>query len=61
MTVTVKVHVNGNYRATVVRTVDGKAEDPLVINPQEERIIPFWHGHKNEYEITEEYLGEKKE
>lgn len=64
MTVSLKVHVNGNYRATVKHTAianDGKeAEMPeTVIGPQEEKTIYFRHGAKNVLEVSEEYLGEK--
>lgn len=54
MTTTVKVHVNGNYRATVVQ--DGKL---VVVNPQEEKTLPHQPGKTNVYTVTEEYLGEK--
>jgi hypothetical protein len=61
MTITVKVHVNGNYQATCKTTVDGQpyGED-IVIGPQEEKQLPHQHGKTNFYEVTEEYLGDKR-
>ncbi|MER8403542.1 hypothetical protein NKH16_02120 [Mesorhizobium sp. M1307] len=59
MTVTVKIHVGGNYRATIKRTVDG-TEDSVQIGPNEEKPVYFQHGKANTFEITEEYLGETK-
>jgi hypothetical protein len=68
MTISVKVHVNGRYRATVVQTVEGQNQTTTVIegaydgspNPSGEGHIWFQHGKTNTFEITEEYLGEKQ-
>ena len=60
MTTTVKVHVNGRYRATVQQKCDGEPYgDPVQINPQEERSFTAFHGKANTFDITEEYLGDK--
>lgn len=59
MTTTVKVHVNGNYKATVTHTVDGKPQEPVEVGPQEEKSFTAYHGSANTFEVTEEYLGEK--
>ena len=56
MTTTVKVHVNGNYRATVVQD----EEEPVVVNPQEERSFSLPHPAHSTFVVTEEYLGDKK-
>jgi len=63
MTVSLKIHVNGKYRATVnhatVRPDGGRAvSTPVVVGPQEEKAIYFQHGVVNELTVTEEYLGE---
>lgn len=64
MTVTLKVHVNGNYRATVKHSVteDGKTTEltPVEVGPQETKDVSFRHGAVNTLEVTEEYLGEKR-
>jgi len=61
MTVSLKVHVNGRYRATVKHTVieNGKetTQPDTVVGPQEEKSINFRHGAKNVLEVSEEYLG----
>lgn len=60
MTTTVKVHVNGNYRATVQHIVDGKPNgEPVQVDPQEEKYFTAYHGKANSFDVTEEYLGEK--
>ena len=60
MTITVKVRVNGNYRATVKQTIEGEEKpDITIVNPQEEKQLYFRHDKTNTFEITEEYLGEK--
>lgn len=56
MTVSIKVHVNGNYRATCLREGD---KEPVIVGPQEEKSLPHTHGQPNVYTVTEEYLGEK--
>lgn len=57
MTTTVKVHVNGNYRATVKQN----DLEPVVVNPQEEKSFYAPHGQTNTFVVTEEYLSDKKE
>ncbi|CAN7167423.1 hypothetical protein LJR234_000359 [Mesorhizobium amorphae] len=60
MTTVVKVHVGGNYLATVQHIVDGKGEgEPVQVKPQEEKYFTVHHGKANSFEITEEYLGDK--
>jgi hypothetical protein len=56
MTVTVKVHVNGNYRCLV--TPPG--QDPVWVGPNEERSFTPPHPVENvEFKLgPEEYLGE---
>lgn len=62
MTTTVRVHVNGNYRATIVQRVEGRpdAEPVMVIGGEADRILNFAHGKTNIFVITEEWLGEQK-
>lgn len=60
MTVSLKVHVNGNYRATVKHTADGKPQADTVVGPQEEKQVYFQHGVENVLTVTEEYLGNEK-
>lgn len=65
MTTTVKVHVNGNYRATVKQFTNEGEEAKLVreetIEPQEEKTFNLHHtdtrGTHSTFDITEEYLG----
>lgn len=59
MTVSIKVHVNGNYRATIKQSVDGALIDTIVVEPQEEKQVFFRHGVENTLVMTEEYLGER--
>lgn len=61
MTTTIKVHVNGNYEATVHQTVEGEdgPRTPLKVGPGEEKVLHFTHGKKNTFVIDEVYLGEK--
>lgn len=63
MTITVKVHVNGNYKATVTHKVDsvikGQLDEVVEVIGTSEKIISFSHGKINSYEIEETYLGEK--
>lgn len=55
MTVSVKVHVNGNYRATCKSFVDGVEQgEPVVVNHGEEKTLPHQHGKTNTYEVSEE-------
>lgn len=55
MTTTVKVHVNGKYRATCKTTIDGEPQgEPVVVGPQEEKALPHQHGKTCVYEVTEE-------
>lgn len=53
MTTTVKVHVNGNYRAVVTRN----GEQVAIVKKGEEKQLPFTHGEANTYEITEEEIS----
>jgi hypothetical protein len=63
MTTTVKVHVNGHYRATVKQDdrepviVEGNYEGSP--NPSGERSFSLPHPAHATFEITEEYLGGK--
>lgn len=57
MTVSLKVHVNGKYRATVKHTANGVEQPDTVVGPQEEKPIYFQHGVENVLTVTEEYLG----
>ncbi|HEX9429597.1 MAG TPA: hypothetical protein VF944_04400 [Candidatus Bathyarchaeia archaeon] len=56
MTTTVKVHVNGQYRATVVHTVDGEVKDTVLVGPSEEKALAAYHGHTNSFTVTEESI-----
>lgn len=62
MTTTVKVHVNGRYRATVVQDdkppviVDGNYDGTT--NPGGEKSFWLSHPAKGTFVVTEEYLGE---
>lgn len=56
MTTTVKVHVNGRYRATVKQTIDGQAEEPVTIDGGQEKTLHFRHGSVNVFEISEEEM-----
>lgn len=58
MTVSLKIHVGGNYQATVRQSLDGEQIDAYVVGPNEERYIYFRHGVKNDFSITEAYLGD---
>lgn len=67
MTTTVKVHVNGRYRATVKQThADGSSETTIVEgnyegspNPTGEKSFYLHHPAQGTFEVSEEYLGEK--
>lgn len=64
MTISLKVSVNGNYRATVKHDVDGDVQPDIVIEGQAgdgpvEKSITFQHGKTNTYSVTEEYMGDK--
>lgn len=65
MTISMSVKVSGNYEATVKHTVERPntkvAEEgtETKVGPNSEGWVPFTHGAKNTYEITEEYLGDK--
>lgn len=58
MTVSLKIHVGGNYQATVRQSLDGEQIDAYVVGPNEEKNIYFRHGVKNDFSITEQYLGD---
>jgi hypothetical protein len=63
MTTTVKVHVNGRYRATVKQdnnepvVVEGNYEGSS--NPSGEKSFYLPHPAKGTFVITEEYVGDK--
>lgn len=61
MTVSVKVHVNGNYRATCksIRADGSEAGDPIVVNHGEEKHLPHYHGEEMTYKIVEEQVADK--
>ncbi|MER9851764.1 hypothetical protein NKJ55_31590 [Mesorhizobium sp. M0106] len=48
-----KVHVGGNYRATVTHSIDGTPQGPVTVGPQEERYFTAHHGKANTFDITE--------
>lgn len=65
MTTTVKVHVNGRYRATVVQVnADGVKANPVVVegnyegslNPSGEYSFHLYHPAVASFEITEEQV-----
>lgn len=56
MTTSVRVHVNGAYRATVKHN----EQEPVVIGPQEEKFFTAYHGQTNTFVITEEAVEEVK-
>lgn len=60
MTTTIRVHVNGNYRATIKHNVEGEPtpREPVVVSHGEERTVAFVHGKKNTFEITEAPVSE---
>lgn len=63
MTTSVRVHVNGRYRATVKQD----ALDPVVVegnyegspNPGGDRYFNLAHPANSTFVVTEEYLGDK--
>lgn len=63
MTTTVKVHVNGRYRATVKQDdrehtviVEGNYEGSS--NPSGEKSFHLPHPASGKFDITEEYIGD---
>lgn len=58
MTITLNVRVGGDYRATVVPTVEGQpAGEPIIVDgPSGDKQIYFQHGKTNTFVITEESL-----
>lgn len=62
MTTTVKVHVNGRYRATVKQD----DRDPVIVegnyegspNPSGEKSFYLPHPASGKFDITEEYIGD---
>lgn len=56
MTISIKVHVNGDYRATVKHTIEGDPQPDTVIDGTGEGQIYFRHGKVNTFEITEQQL-----
>lgn len=63
MTTTVKIHVNGRYRATVVKAnADGVKEPPVVVegnyegspNPSGEHSFHLYHPAIASFDVTEE-------
>lgn len=70
MTTTVKIHVNGRYRATVVQTNgDGVKAAPVVVegnydgspNPSGEHSFHLYHPAIASFEVTEEYVPQPAE
>lgn len=60
MTTTVKVHVNGQYKATVRHFVDGKQNgEDVIVGPQEEKVLHMWHDHENTFTVKEEPFVEE--
>lgn len=58
MTVSLKMHVNGNYQVKLVHTSpDGRTEE-ITVGPNEERQISWDHGGTNAYVGEETYLGD---
>ena len=63
MTTTVKIHVNGRYRATVKQD----DREPEIIegnytgssNPSGEKSFYLYHPAKGTFEISEEYIGDE--
>lgn len=55
MTTTVKVHVNGAYRATV-RQDD---REPVTVEGGEEKSFTLAHPANSTFVVTEEYVGGK--
>ena len=69
MTTSVRVHVNGRYRATVVQTnSDGTEQPPVIIegnyegSPNPSGEATFWlpHPASASFKVTEEYVPEQK-
>lgn len=69
MTTTVKIHVNGRYRTTVIQTdINGKRVAEEVIegnyegssNPSGEKSFWLTHPAHGTFEIHEEYIPEEK-
>lgn len=67
MTTTVKIHVNGRYRATVIQVnADGVKASPIVVegnyegspNPTGEHSFHLYHPAIASFEITEEQVPE---
>jgi hypothetical protein len=65
MTTTVRIHVNGRYRATVVQTsADGVKAAPIVVegnydgspNPSGEHYFHLYHPAIASFDVTEEYI-----
>ncbi len=60
MTTTVKVHVNGNYEATVTKN---GGEEVAKVGPQEEKAFQIYHSvtgeNKSTFVIEERYLGDQ--
>ncbi len=68
MTTTIKVHVNGRYRATVKQTdTEGMLRPPVIVdgnyegspNPSGEKHFYLPHPAKSTFEISEEYIGDE--
>ncbi len=55
MTTTVKVHVGGNYEATVKQD----DREPVKVGPNQELSFYLPHPAKGTFEIEERYLGEQ--
>lgn len=57
MTTTVNVRVGGNYRATVVQTIDDEVNEAVEVGPNEEKSFTAPHGKRSTFEITEEQVA----
>jgi hypothetical protein len=68
MTTTVKVHVNGRYRATVTQITADHIYPPVVVegnyegspNPSGEHAFYVSHPAQSLFQVTEEYVPETK-
>lgn len=58
MTVSLKVHVNGFYQATVKHSVDDQELAETKVGPGEEKVINFHHGKTNTLVVTEHWIGD---
>lgn len=68
MTISLKVTVSGNYKATIKHKINGEDAPTVEVNGATgeknafgsvEGSVYFQHGATNDYSVTEESLGEK--